>query len=146
MSYCIYTVLSQYDQLCVYSGINRRCVQPTVIHGIDIPVGTTVQVDVIALHNDAEIWGPVDSNKFYPLRFSKEIKRNPLAFMGFGGGPKICIGMKFGMNEMQLAMVKILQKYEIQPTKGLDKELNFVEGFTRFLTDEVKIVLKERKY
>ena len=56
-----------------------------------MPVGASIAVDVLSLHFDKEIWGE-DANEFNPLRFSPEIKRNPLAFMAFGQGPRNCIG------------------------------------------------------
>ena len=36
----------------------------------------------------------MDPNEFNPLRFSPEYKRNPVAFMGFGLGPRNCVGKK----------------------------------------------------
>lgn len=56
-----------------------------------MPVGLVVRVDHFALHYDQELWGPHDPNEFYPLRH--EDKRNPLSFVGFGIGPRNCIGI-----------------------------------------------------
>ena len=71
--------------------VTRRCTNKTTVKGIDIPVNISVAVDVLSLHFDKEIWGE-DANEFNPSRFSLEIKRNPLAFMTFGQGPRNCIG------------------------------------------------------
>ena len=75
-----------------------------------MPKELTVGIDVLSLHFDPEIWGPVDPNVFHPERFS--VKRNPLAFMAFGAGPRNCIGMKFAMVELKIALCKLLLKYE----------------------------------
>jgi hypothetical protein len=48
----------------------------------------TICADVLSIHYDPEIWGPTDPNVFYPPRFSPEIKRNPVAYLGFGVGPR----------------------------------------------------------
>ena len=46
----------------------RRCTISTTVKGIDIPVDTSIAVDVLTIHNDPELWGPVDPNLFYPRR------------------------------------------------------------------------------
>jgi cytochrome P450 family 3 subfamily A len=51
-----------------------------------------IAVDALTLNFDHNVWGPQDPNEFNPLRFSPEYKRNPVAFMGFGLGPRNCIG------------------------------------------------------
>lgn len=47
----------------------RRCVKKCNIKGIDFPEDLTVIVDVLSLHYDSDLWGPVDPYVFYPLRY-----------------------------------------------------------------------------
>ena len=74
------------------SAIVRRCTNPTTLKGIDIPLDLEIAVDVLSIHYDAELWGPQDPHEFHPERFGPEYKRNPLAFLSFGAGPRNCIG------------------------------------------------------
>ena len=49
--------------------MNRRCVYPTTINGMSIPKDFSIVIDVLSIHFDPELWGPVDPNVFYPLRY-----------------------------------------------------------------------------
>nr|QUF59378.1 cytochrome p450 CYP3045C1 [Brachionus angularis] len=121
--------------------VARRCTKATNIKGIDIPEDLAIAVDVLSLHYDADIWGPVDPNQFYPERFSKDIKRNPLAFMAFGNGPRNCIGMKFALIELKIALVKLLKNFEL---KSNSDKLELIEGVVRYPKNGVNIYLKGR--
>ena len=47
-----------------------------------IPKNMNVVVDVLSIHYDNVLWGPVDTEIFYPLRFAQE--RNPASWLAFG--------------------------------------------------------------
>ena len=56
-----------------------------------------IQVDVLSMHFNEELWGPEPVDEFHPERHS--YKRHPLAFMPFGAGPRTCIGMRFALSK-----------------------------------------------
>ena len=51
----------------------------------------------------------------FVCRFTPEekAKRHPCAYLPFGYGPRNCIGMRFALFEMKMALISILQKYRI---------------------------------
>uniref|UniRef100_A0A4W5M9V1 unspecific monooxygenase n=1 Tax=Hucho hucho TaxID=62062 RepID=A0A4W5M9V1_9TELE len=115
-----YEALMQMDYLdCVLNESLRlypimlrleRVAKKTVeINGIVIPKDCVVLVPTWALHRDPEIWS--DPEEFKPERFSKENKESidPYTYMPFGAGPRNCIGMRFALIMIKLAMVEILQ-------------------------------------
>lgn len=79
--------------------------------GIKFPKGLIITVPIYALHHDPDIYP--DPEQFNPERFSEENKRSRenVAFIPFGAGPRICIGMRFSMIEMKLLLSSILSKY-----------------------------------
>uniref|UniRef100_A0A3Q0SKV9 Cytochrome P450 3A n=1 Tax=Amphilophus citrinellus TaxID=61819 RepID=A0A3Q0SKV9_AMPCI len=87
------------------------------INGFVIPKDIVVMVPIWPLHRDPEIWP--EPEKFKPERFSKENKEtiNPYTYMPFGAGPRNCIGMRFALILMKLAIVEILQRYSFSVCK-----------------------------
>ncbi|KAM3864640.1 cytochrome P450 3A40-like [Diretmus argenteus] len=81
------------------------------INGLVIPKDMVVIVPTWVLHRDPELW--TDPLEFKPDRFSKENKDSidPYTYMPFGAGPRNCIGMRFALMMMKLAMVEILQRF-----------------------------------
>lgn len=51
-----------------------------------------------------------------PERFSKEnIDKIPkMAFLGFGEGPRLCIGKYFGVFQVKAALASVLSKYRVE--------------------------------
>jgi thromboxane-A synthase len=92
--------------------INRQSTEEFHIKDIGtVPVGTRIAVDMYSLHYDPDLWGPVDPHIFYPERFAT--KRHPMAWIPFGAGPRNCVGMRFALMELKMALVRVLKTYSI---------------------------------
>ncbi|KAL5491879.1 hypothetical protein EMCRGX_G017245 [Ephydatia muelleri] len=92
--------------------VGRMCTENIQLGGLDIPKGTAVIVPVMSIHQDPKIWE--DPMNFRPERFSAEEKerRPQLCHLPFGWGPHNCIGMRFALMEVKMALISILQKYK----------------------------------
>lgn len=65
------------------------------------------------LHRSKEYWGE-DANDFNPLRFKNGVSqaaKHPNAFLGFGMGPRTCLGQNFAMLEVKLVLSLLLQRF-----------------------------------
>ncbi|OXA60129.1 Cytochrome P450 9e2 [Folsomia candida] len=71
--------------------------------------------------------------KFSPERFSKENKPNlvPNTFMPFGGGPRDCIGRRFAVIEVKVALCHLVKNFELVPSKRTLIPLQFSDGLQR---------------
>ncbi|CAF5172584.1 unnamed protein product, partial [Rotaria magnacalcarata] len=82
--------------------VNRQCNRECQIGQVKIAKGTNLAVDMFSIHYDEKLYGPVSPFQFYPERFLE--KRHPLAWLPFGVGPRNCVGMRFAMLEIKLAL------------------------------------------
>ncbi|XP_049788050.1 probable cytochrome P450 6a14 [Schistocerca cancellata] len=87
--------------------------------------GTPVVIPVYGLHHDPEIYP--DPERFDPERFSEEQKaqRHPYVYLPFGEGPRICIGMRFGLLQTKVGLTNILSRYNIEPCEKTIRHLSF---------------------
>ncbi|CAF4663757.1 unnamed protein product [Rotaria sp. Silwood1] len=92
--------------------VNRQSSEDFHIKGIGtIPAGTRIAADMYSLHYDPDLWGPIDPHIFYPERFAT--KRHAMAWIPFGAGPRNCVGMRFALIELKMALVRLLKTYSI---------------------------------
>ncbi|XP_033231669.1 uncharacterized protein LOC117182674 [Belonocnema kinseyi] len=94
--------------------LNRVCVKDYKIPNSDfcIPKGMHVIIPVLGLQNDSNIFP--DPEDFRPERFDSDqiAKRNAFTYFPFGEGPRICMGKRFGLLQVKLALIKIIQQYK----------------------------------
>jgi len=76
---------------------------------------------------DIEIWVSFDHFFYINIteRFLKENSDNiiPYTWRPFGGGPRNCIGKRFAIVEMMIAMAKVLKRFRIEKTEETKLEL-----------------------
>ena len=110
--------------------VNRECSEDYDLNGINIPAGTEVWIPIYSLHRDADVW--TDPEKFDPERFRGPSKdaRHAFHFLPFGAGPRNCIGMRFALMEIKIALVKILMKYKFVLSPETKVPLEIHAGLT----------------
>lgn len=86
----------------------------TLPNGAVAPKGTYVIIPAVAFHNDAELFP--DPQRFDPDRFSDANKstRHAFAYLPFGEGPRICLGVRFGMLQTKLGLAMLLKHFQFE--------------------------------
>ncbi|CAI5726541.1 unnamed protein product [Peronospora effusa] len=90
--------------------------------GTFIKAGTRVILPHYSIGRMPTVWGP-DANEFKPERWldpttSKIKVVSPFKFTAFLGGPHNCLGMKFALIEMKIAMAKLLSEFDLKTVKN----------------------------
>ena len=102
--------------------IPRRALREFEFGGFRIPAGTGVGISPGAVHKDPELWP--DPEQFDPLRFTPEAiaARHKYAWVPFGGGAHMCIGLHFAYMQIKVLMAQILTRYRIEIEEGYAPE------------------------
>ncbi len=100
----------------------RRAVKPFRFGGYDIPAGVGISVSPSFVHKMEEYWP--EPERFDPTRFAPEQvrARHKYAWVPFGGGAHMCLGLHFAMLQARIFMHALLPGHRIrltgaQPTK-----------------------------
>lgn len=90
-----------------------------------VPAGTRILIPVYAIHHDPEFYP--EPSRFDPDRFTEDAKssRPHYAYLPFGEGPRICIGMRFAWMQMKSALTVVLRSYKVTPNEHTVYPLKF---------------------
>jgi retinoid hydroxylase len=123
MSY-LHAVMAEIERL--YAPVPfgfRRVVEPFEFQGYRIPAGWQVAWSVETAQKDPRNYE--DPLRFDPERFtqpgSDADRRGDFKLVGFGGGPRMCIGTNFAKVQAKLLMSHVLRGYEweVEPDQDL---------------------------
>ena len=71
---------------------------------------------VYALHRHHLLWP--DPHRFDPGRFADPGGIDRFAYLPFGGGPRICIGASFALQEAVIVLATLLARFRFAPVAG----------------------------
>lgn len=90
----------------------RGVVSDVEVGGYRLPAGTMVIYSSYVTHHLPDVYREperFDPDRFLPPR--EEHKATPYALIGFGGGPRLCIGLAFAQLEAKIVASLLLRRY-----------------------------------
>ncbi|KAG8058493.1 hypothetical protein GUJ93_ZPchr0002g24839 [Zizania palustris] len=107
--------------------IARETSEPIEIAGHLLPKGTYVWLAPGVLSRDATQFP--DPEEFRPERFSPEAEeeraRHPYAHIPFGIGPRACVGQRFALQQVKLAVVNLYRRYVFRHSPAMESPIQF---------------------
>jgi cytochrome P450 len=93
--------------------IPRRAIRDFTFMGYAIPAGTMIGVNPLFTHHMPDIWP--EPQKFDPMRFTEEAQRSRhrFAWVPFGGGAHMCLGLHFAYMQAKCFARHFLQNLEV---------------------------------
>jgi cytochrome P450 len=96
----------------------RGVLEDFEFNGYRVPAGTHVFYSIAGAHMLPTVFAAPE--QFDPDRFAppREEHKTPYALVGFGGGPRICIGINFAQVEIKALVSHLLRKYRLELVPG----------------------------
>lgn len=93
---------------------NRLCQEPCEVLGREIKEGDIVIIAPYIMHRREALWD--NPHAFDPDRFIRDpsLRGKGSAFLPFGAGPRICVGMAFAMMEAVMALATLVRDFDVQ--------------------------------
>ncbi|WRH72021.1 MAG: cytochrome P450 [Erythrobacter sp.] len=100
----------------------RRALREFEYGGYRIPAGAMVGINIYWTHHSEEYWE--NPFTFDPLRFTpdKVRARHKYAWVPFGGGAHMCLGLHFAYMQVKILLAQLLQRYRIEAPAGYNPE------------------------
>ncbi|KAF2894085.1 hypothetical protein ILUMI_12095 [Ignelater luminosus] len=96
------------------SFLTRECVKDYNVPNTNLVIeeGILTVISVLGIHHDPEYYPEPET--FDPERFSDTNRPliRPFAYMPFGEGPRICVGLRFGLMQVKVGLVVLLKDYK----------------------------------
>ena len=98
--------------------LSREAIADDEILGVAVPAGTVVVISPYVLHRRRGLWDNPDA--FDPSRFLGERREaiDKFAYIPFGAGPRVCIGMAFAIQESIIVLANLLRALRFELVEG----------------------------
>ena len=102
--------------------ISRQAAETTELGALSLSAGDYLVIPIYALHRHRLLWDAPE--RFDPDRFAPEAvaARHRFSFMPFGGGPRVCIGGAFAVQEGVAVLAVLLQRLRMHGVDGPSPE------------------------
>lgn len=99
----------------------RGILQDVPFRGHLLPAGARLFYSIVGSHYLPGVW--TDPERFDPDRFApprEEDARTPYALVGFGGGPRTCLGINFAKLEIKALATHLFRHFDLEPLPDQD--------------------------
>ncbi|KAK2660435.1 hypothetical protein Ddye_006968 [Dipteronia dyeriana] len=123
----------------------HEAIEDCTVAGYHVPAGTHLLVNLTKLHRDPNVWE--NPCEFKPERFltshkELDVRGRHFELIPFGSGRRVCPGISFALQVMQLTLANLLHEFEFEtPNNEL---VDMGTGLTNVMTASLEIFLTPR--
>lgn len=96
--------------------LSRTAMKPDRLRDREVKRGDVMLLPFYALHRSECHW--TNPNGFDPDRFHDPKGIDRFAYLPFGAGPRVCLGMEFGMQEAVIVLATMLSRFRFEAVPG----------------------------
>ncbi|XP_037026215.1 probable cytochrome P450 6g2 [Bradysia coprophila] len=134
----LYPILPFLDRVCMVPRSDEGySLEP--FSSFKVPSGMPVYVPIYNMQRDPEYFP--EPEKFIPERFFSENEKSNDCYAPFGVGPRSCIGERFALMQMKVALMSLLSSFRMEFTADTPKTLD-LEADTVLLHSDKGVLLK----
>lgn len=127
--------------------VPHEAIQDCTIGGYHVSAGTRLLVNLPRLHRDSEVWS--DPCEFRPERFLSshkdfDIRGQTYELIPFGAGRRICPGISFAVQVMQLVIANLVHGFELGTPNGEAVDMEEGIGLTNLKKSPLEVVFTPR--
>ncbi|GBP28172.1 Probable cytochrome P450 4ac3 [Eumeta japonica] len=132
-----FLVLASRTHLCA-----RSHGRPIIENNFKVPANIDCTILIYDLHRRSDQFA--EPLKFQPERFAGPPTWHPYAYIPFSAGPRNCIGQKFAMIEMKLAVSAVLRRFSLKPVTR-PQDVVFTTDFILRAKHPIYVKLEQRE-
>ncbi|XP_021670511.1 cytochrome P450 CYP82D47 [Hevea brasiliensis] len=117
------------------------------VGGYNIPAGTRLLLNIWKIHHDPQVWE--NPFEFRPERFLTthkdiDVRGKNFEFIPFGSGRRMCPGISFALQVMQLTLAKLLHGFDIENPSDEPIDMTESIGLTNLRATPLEVLMSPR--
>ncbi|WCJ35331.1 Cytochrome P450 82A3 [Euphorbia peplus] len=127
--------------------VPHESMEECTVNGYTIPAGTRLFINAAKIQRDSSVW--VDPLEFRPERFltshkDVDVKGQHYQLLPFGSGRRVCPGISFGLQVLNLTLATFLHSFEIETLSDNPVDMSDGAGITNTKATPLEVVLTPR--
>ena len=125
----------------------HESIENCIIGGYHVPAGTRLLTNLSKLQRDPMLYS--DPLEFRPERFltthkDVDVKGQHFELIPFGAGRRMCPGISFGLQLMQITLATLLHGFDIVTPDGGPVDMVEISGMTNIKASPLQVILSPR--
>ncbi|KAJ7966681.1 Cytochrome P450 [Quillaja saponaria] len=127
--------------------VPHESTEDCIVDGYHVPAGTRLLVNIYKIHRDPRVWP--DPLEFRPERFltthkGLDVKGHDFELIPFGSGRRMCPGISFALQVIQLTLANLLHGFDISTPSNELVDMTEDSGLTNIKATPLEVILTPR--